>query len=168
MNSIVHKISASVLLFASIIPFAMVFSFHIKQQILHYEMKERLEAQNLHTIILSKKDVHWVKKDKEILVNGRMFDVKSFSVENSEIRFIGLYDDEETALAEQLNNNFNKTNQTGTWLISNLFQWLQSVYTTDNNGTLITESKCQEFSQFIKCRLTSPHKIILTPPPQNT
>lgn len=167
MKVVIHKISASVLLLASIIPFALVFFFHIKQQAVRYEMKERLEEQILHTITLSEADVHWVKKKKEILVNGKMFDVKSYYIENDQYKFTGLYDDEETELAEQLENNFNKNNENGSWLISNLFQWLQSVYPNNNDGILLTLMQEQLNSPFLNINLPSPFRTILTPPPQD-
>ena len=167
MKVVIHKISASVLLIASVIPFALVFFFHIKQQAVRYKMKERLEEHILHSITLSETDVHWINKKKEILVNGKMFDVKSFSVENGNYKFIGLYDDEETELTEQLENNFNKNNENGSWLISNLFQWLQSVYPNDNEGMLLTLLQVQFNSPFININLRSPYRTILTPPPQD-
>ena len=167
MKVVIHKISALVLLLASVIPIALVFFFHIKQQAARHEMKERIEEQNLHSITLSKEKVHWVKKNKEILVNGKMFDVKSFYIENGNYKFIGLYDDEETELAEQLENNFNKTNENGSWLISTLFQWLQSVYPNDNEGMLLTLLQVQFNSPFIYINLHSPYRTILTPPPQD-
>ena len=167
MKVVIHKISASVLLLASSIPFALVFFFHIKQQTVRYEMKERLEEQILQTITLSEADVHWVKKNKEILVNGKMFDVKSYHVENNLYKFTGLYDDEETELTEHLENNFNKNNENGSWLISNLFQWLQSVYSNDNDGMLLTLMQEQLNLPFININLTSPYRTILTPPPQD-
>jgi hypothetical protein len=166
MNSFIHKISASIFLIASFIPVAMVLSFHINQQLVRYEMKEKLEEQNLHTITLSTENVHWVKKNKEILVNGKMFDVKSFSIENGLFKFTGLYDEEETALADQLENNFNKNNHTQSWLISNLFSWLHSVYPGDKIEILVPENRTRIVAHFINNSLSSPFKIILTPPPQ--
>lgn len=168
MNSFIHKITAAILLFASIIPFALVLSFHIKQKVVHYEMKEKLEEKNLHSVSLAITDVHWVKKNKEILINGKMFDIKSFSVENGFYKFTGLYDDEETALALQLENNFNKNKNTGSWLMSNLFQWLQSVYPGEIDLALITETLQQHNPLFLNTDLTSVYSVILTPPPQHS
>lgn len=168
MNSVINKISASIFIFAASIPFALVLIFHIQQQAVRYEMKEKLEEQVLQTITVSEKNVQWVKKNKEILFNGKMFDVKSFSIENGLFKFTGLYDDEETALNEQMENNFNKNNKSSSLLISNLFQWLQSAYPGDNNEMLVIENQTKLIPRLINTMLTSPFKAILTPPPQKS
>ena len=154
------------LLLAAGIPFALILFFHLKQQSVRHIMKERLEEEILHRISLPEAKVHWVKKNKEILVNGKMFDVKTFYVENGYYKFTGLYDEEETESARQLENNFNKNNKTGSWLISNLFQWLQSVFPNETGNELAITIKQQLNSPFIYTNLTSPFRIILTPPPR--
>lgn len=161
-----HKIYAAVLLMASCIPFLFVVCFHVKQQVARYEMKEKLEENILHTITVSEKNVHWVKKNKEILVNGKMFDIKHFQAENGYFIFTGLYDEEETALNEEVNNNFNRNNKSG-WLVTNLFQWLQTVYTTPFTNQLPVIMAVQHNPSFIFTTLTSPILTILTPPPRH-
>lgn len=61
-------------------------------------MREALEKQELSTIIVEK--LHWVKKDKEILVAGRMFDVKSIKLAEGKYAVTGLYDDQEKSIRQ--------------------------------------------------------------------
>ena len=65
-----------------------------------YEMKEALEKSKLHTITTSANTFTWVKENKEILINNELFDVKEWSVENNQYRFTGLFDKEETEIAQ--------------------------------------------------------------------
>ncbi len=133
---------------------------------IRHEMKEKLEQQLLQTVTLSENEVQWVKPGKEILVEGKMFDVKSFSSEKGQYRFTGLFDHEETALVNHLEKNLKKTNESGSWLISALFHLLQSVYSTDGNDTaLISTDKKSDF-YLIYIHILSPFKTIPTPPPQ--
>lgn len=98
-------------------------------------MRNKLHSAVLHTIILDKKEVHWVKSGKEIIINGRMFDVKSFSVHNSTITLTGLYDDDETVLVEQVRKD-RQHNLPGTTQLSQLFQFLQTLYNSSCNGEI--------------------------------
>ncbi len=130
-------------------------------------MKQRLESKMLHTITLAENNVQWIKEGKEILVNGRMFDIKgSENSGNDKIIFTGLYDDDETLLVNQVKKNQQNDNNTGSRLLAQFFQLLQVTFdnTSIENFTL-TLSRNNYFpgnenhptSQFI---------AILTPPPQ--
>jgi hypothetical protein len=46
--------------------------------------------------------LHWYEKDHELLIDGRMFDVKSIRPVDSGYEVTGLFDDEETELFDQL------------------------------------------------------------------
>jgi hypothetical protein len=81
--------------------------FLVKKKIIQREMEEKLEIASLETITVSVSDFVWLKKGKEILVNGKMFDVKSHQVNGTKITFTGLYDDKEKELAATVKNAFN-------------------------------------------------------------
>jgi hypothetical protein len=166
MKAVITKISACFLLIAASIPFALILFLHVKQQAIRHKMKESLEQQLLQTINLSEEEVQWIKPGKEILVDGKMFDVKSFYPEHGQYKFTGLFDQEETALVKQLENNCKKNNEPGSQLLTNLFQWLQSVYPNDIAEPLLVNQLTNINFCFINIHLISPCKTILTPPPQ--
>jgi hypothetical protein len=166
MNAVLQKISACLLLFAAGIPFVFILFLHVKQQAIRHKMKENLEQQLLQTITLSEDEVQWIKPGKEILVAGKMFDVKSFYSENGQYKFTGLFDQEETALVNQMENNCKRSNDSGSRLLTNLFQWLQSVYSNEVAGPLLVNQLNDIKFCFTAIYLISPFKTILTPPPQ--
>lgn len=89
-----------VLLIMIALAFPMMYSAKtIIKRILHkQEMFQKLEGAQLNAIILPLNNVRWFEKGKEIVVNNRMFDVKSWKVVGDSAIFHGLWDDKETAL----------------------------------------------------------------------
>ena len=57
------------------------------------------------------RDVKWIKKDKEILVYGEMFDVKTSVKSGENIVFTGLYDKDEQKLHENLKDFMHRKNK---------------------------------------------------------
>jgi hypothetical protein len=92
------KILAFVLLLIVATPIFFFTCFLVKQKLIQYEMKERLESSLLQTIIADQSDVKWVKKNKEVIIGDRLFDVKFYTIENNQMILTGLYDDAEKKL----------------------------------------------------------------------
>jgi hypothetical protein len=61
-------------------------------------MIEKLETSNLQKISIPRNSVTWFKKNKEIVLGNRLFDVKSSEVNRDSIIFTGLFDDQETRI----------------------------------------------------------------------
>ncbi len=98
-------------------PLLFVAGFLIKQQLVQHEMKQQLEQSALQTIQLDAGKINWVKEGKEILVDGKLFDVKIFIIAANKITLTGLFDYNEDALKLQLEKlaqkqNANPVNQT--------------------------------------------------------
>ncbi len=79
-------------------PILFLIAFFIKQQHIQHEMKEKLEYASLQTITIKKSEFKWVKKNKEIIIDGQLFDVKSIVIYKDEIVVKGLFDDDENEL----------------------------------------------------------------------
>lgn len=75
---------------------------------LKHEMLERLENEQLHRIVLKLDDVHWQEKGTELKINGQLFDVKYYHEENGKLVCWGIFDQEETELANWVENNSEK------------------------------------------------------------
>ncbi len=127
-------------------------------------MKERLEKEMLHTIVIPKEEVIWFKYNKEIRVGDNLFDVKSYSESMGLVSFIGLFDTEETALNDMMEKDTDE--KKGNDLVQ-LFQWLQSpcLNLTFDPGIRINNDKGISFPIFLN--ISSPFINIPTPPPQN-
>jgi hypothetical protein len=163
MNHSLKRISAFFLLLTSCMPFLFTLFFLVKQQIIRHEMKEKLEKEISHTIVVPKNEVVWVRYQKEISIDAKLFDVKSFSEENGLCFFVGLFDAEESSLTDLLEKETDEKNETQ---CSQLFKWLQSPCTglSFEPVRLIDHNKDHNFP--ILLNISSPFLSIPTPPPQ--
>jgi len=94
------KILAASMLVCLAAPIFFLVAFFIKQQHIQHEMKEKLEYTSLQTIAIKMSEFKWVKKGKEIIINGQLFDVKAIVINKNEIIVTGLFDDDENKLEE--------------------------------------------------------------------
>ena len=101
-----HKTIRSfiILFLMALVSLPMLYSAYLyaKKQAVRREMKERLERQALTTVRIHNNSVYWIEKGKEILVNDRMFDIKSIVQDGDYVEFSGLYDDEEKAIEARM------------------------------------------------------------------
>ena len=98
LKLIAKKTGILLLLVFAAIPLFYALGFRVQQLAIHQKMKKRLESQFLHSITIAEKDIYWIEKGKEILINGMMFDIRSSTFEKGYYSFTGLYDNEDQAL----------------------------------------------------------------------
>lgn len=91
-------------LFFLLLPFAGILLLQVAQWCLKNSSAERMEGQGLTTVTLSAATVQWEKKEKELWVEGKLFDVKSYVLKDGVLTATGFFDEEESALAELLSN----------------------------------------------------------------
>lgn len=65
-------------------------------------MLSNLKEEKITTIHVAEKELQWYKKNHEILVDGKMFDVKSIELKDGVYEITGLFDDMETELNAML------------------------------------------------------------------
>ena len=147
-------------------PVVLTFFFLYKQQVIRHEMKEKLEKELLSTITIAKKDVIWVKYKKEIMTDGRMFDVESYTETNGLVTFTGLYDDDETALNKSLEKNIDKKKNRDHQLLTRLFQVLHSFYYNQTEDPVRAASNRTVYNNHTLQNISFPFINILTPPPR--
>lgn len=147
------------------IPLLAVLVFSFKQQRIRHEMKERMEERMLHRVVIADAEIRWAKKDKEIWVNGKMFDIKSMHRKNGTTVFYGLYDDEETALKKTLGKALNKDLNGNTALLANLFQCLQGSLPGQHAEATIAEHKSVFTLSHLIPQLPAWYHPVPTPPP---
>jgi hypothetical protein len=129
-------------------------------------MKENMEQHYLQTITIAENKVQWLKKGKEILVSGKMFDIKSSEKEGSQFIFTGLFDEEETALVKMIENDFNKKNESGKLLFANVFQLLFSAYPVYEIPDFLFSDNKKIFYNWFNNNYSFVFKSITTPPPR--
>jgi hypothetical protein len=98
------KILAFTALLLVAAPLFFFTGYLVKQKIIQYQMKEQLENASLQTITVNKADITSVKKNKEVVIDGELFDVKSYVVAGDKIILTGLYDAAENKLKKEFTN----------------------------------------------------------------
>jgi hypothetical protein len=73
------------------------------QQWIRWEKIEELENSKLIQVTVSRSSINWIKEEKELLIGGKLFDVKSIIEKDGQIILTGLYDQEETAIINAIN-----------------------------------------------------------------
>ena len=130
-------------------------------------MEGKLEQENLQVITIDASSVIWLKKDKELLVNGEPFDVKNITISGNKLILSGLFDLREKKLKRQL-DKYAQTEERSASANNSL---LLLFFTTYYQSTEPVNLSCS-FSLFIKhdwqkkqdkaCSLY--HEIIIPPP----
>ena len=85
----------------------------IKQQIVQSQRNEKFSKEILQNITVSSSAIYWVKPQKEILFNGKLFDVKSYTKNGSNISLTGFFDHKEDKLVQQIVKLALQKNQSG-------------------------------------------------------
>jgi hypothetical protein len=98
-----HHITAFILTAAIALPLLCILFLQGWQCYLKRSTWERLEAKAVQTITVPLHEVHWEKKGKEIIVHGKLFDVKAYAIKESKFIATGVYDEAEIKLAALLN-----------------------------------------------------------------
>ena len=106
-------ITAFVLLLLLALPLFFSLLVLVKQQIAQSQRNEKFSKKILQTITVSTSAIYWVKPEKEILFNGKLFDVKSYSKIGSSISLTGFFDHKEDKLVQQIVKLALQKNQSG-------------------------------------------------------
>jgi len=145
-----------------ILPFLTV----IRESIVRWEMMEALEEKELITVFVCEKDMVWEEAGKECRIKGRLFDVKEYEKINGQYRLMGLYDDREKEIEEQLSIMTEKQNNHQEKLIGKLFklsyvQWDKLTL----SFRLILLPKPKRFL-ILENTYRSPNLAVFSPPPE--
>ena len=139
-----------------------------QQRWIKWEMQEKLEKSQLTTLTLSTHSIQWAKKGKEMLIDGKLFDVKSIAVVNGLATIKGLFDEEETSLSKRIDNLLQQqhsSRQLKTCLIcSILIGFPSSDYATSIN---FFDASSKIFVGHNSSYYSSPFLEFITPPPQS-
>lgn len=164
MKKTIRKIPGLFLLLVGSLPSLITLCFLLRQQMIQYEMKEKLEQSLLQTITINEKDVVWMD-DHEIWVNEHMFDIHSKKLENGTYIFTGLYDEEETKLVKTHKAATEKNSKEGQ-LLTRLMVWLHNIFYDETPADLHLRIKPNYITTFLTPALACPFMERLTPPPQ--
>ena len=168
MNNLQKRITGITLSLLIMAPLFLFLGFSIKQKLVQFEMREKMENSRLQTITLKVNKLHWVNEGKEILLDGKLFDVESFTVSNTDITLTGLFDGKEDRMQQHLRNFLHQKNSTSSPLNQLAFKFLffpiYPVQNTVHVNDILAYTSHRFFSYAEKiCQQTF---TIITPPPR--
>ena len=135
------------------------------QLYVRHQLEERLEREAQVQLALPAGELVWVEKGREILVDGKMFDITNIRYEGDTALVTGIFDDQESDIMHLLQQRA-ATSQDAAGL-AHLFVWLQQFVA---NGTPITYffwcKMATTFAPFTLAHYTAPLLLPQAPPPQ--
>ena len=159
-------IAASIIVAAPAIFFTYIL---ILQQLQQKEMSAHLRNATLQTVVINKADVKWLKKEKEIILNGHLFDVESYKTSGDKLILIGLFDTDEEHLNNQLNSLINKKGANNSPLNKLAIKSLFNPFCTNTKTDTCAANWhfiIQHFSPYLQKGLTINYLSITSPPPK--
>jgi hypothetical protein len=91
-------LAISVIFLASSLPLFFSGFFLSSRLVIRKLMLERVETEQLTTIKIPEKEIEWYNPGYEIIIEGKMFDIKSIHLEDGIYTISGLFDEDETEL----------------------------------------------------------------------
>ena len=102
MNSVSKTISAIGMLILLSLPGFLIVHYQLMQLHTQHQMEEKLEKEHIQIVHIPVSEIQWHKKDKEIIINGKLFDVKSVILVNGVAECKGLFDEQETSIKKMI------------------------------------------------------------------
>ncbi len=96
------KISTFGLVLLITLPLVFTVVILVKQKIVQLQRNARFDKEILQTVIVSTENTYWVKPGKEILLDGKLFDVKSFKTAGNKTSLTGFFDHKEDKLVKRI------------------------------------------------------------------
>ena len=163
------KILAFVMLLAVAAPLLFFAGFLLKQKLIENDMEEMLENTSLQTVTVNLADIQWVKENKEAVIDGKSFDVKSSITKGDQVILTGLYDNEEDGLHEEFNNFVQQKNGAASPLGNAVIKFLFPPLYTNTVNPLWQNSWqyiAQDLFSNYQEKISENNLSIISPPPR--
>lgn len=143
--------------------------YEIMQQYVQHQMREKLEHQELQTVQLPVAEIIWHKKNKEIIVDGKLFDIKEIIISKGIAICTGLYDEKETSIKHRV-YKLHKEQSEDNGYSAKMFGKLVSLLLEKNNTTeffiYISSINSRSYNLFPAEHCLMPDLSIPFPPPK--
>lgn len=110
MNQLKKKITAYGFLLLVAMPLFFSVFYLIRQKAIQQEAAKNMETANLQTVTITSAELYWVKEGKEVLIDGKLFDVKYYSIAKGKIMLTGLFDGKEDKFVMQMTSMLQEKN----------------------------------------------------------
>jgi hypothetical protein len=107
--------------------------YHARTVAIEHKMEQTLETAQLTTITINSNNIVWAKKNKEIIYNNQLFDVKKILIKNNIATITGLYDTAEKKVKEKAEALVKDQKKNSNTVAQNYFQlqWFVEHSTAD-------------------------------------
>jgi hypothetical protein len=163
------KIAIILICFTALLPLFLSSFFLGGRLAIRIIMFEKLEKENIQSLRLKADKINWYKKGRELIIDGKMFDVKSMEKQGDEYMITGLFDEMETTLNDQLTMAHDRSNQ-HTNISNQLLQACLGIIAIQLINTDLPTAEGPEinrvhFSDFSTPLIARP-LVIFSPPPE--
>lgn len=161
-----NNIKATFLLLIVAIPLLLSIGFLLTQLSIQVQMECELENAATQKFTLGADQVHWIKKNKEILIDGKYFDLKSITVNKDSIIVEGIFDEDEDVLNEKYGGMTDHKKQAHPFCNSLAFLFIFNA-TLPSSPTLELDllSLCSKKWDTTSRNIVSQFLLVYTPPP---
>jgi hypothetical protein len=167
MSNVYKNLLGLSMLFIVALPLIYSAGFIIKQKAAVYKMQERLETASLKTYTIAKSDVKWIKKGREVLIDGKLFDLKSIKSINDTYEITGLFDDDEDEIIREYNVMIHqKGNQSSPLNKFVIKLFLSDIFCLQPYYTSLSMQLCgkNNFRNYNEIAITAYNAVIIPPP----
>ncbi|RYZ59096.1 MAG: hypothetical protein EOO14_08835 [Chitinophagaceae bacterium] len=159
-----RHISAAIFSTMLLLPLLAMFLLQLGKAYIQSTRDERLETEDLVTVVLPADKVVWEEDEKELWVGDQMFDVASYTIQDGHYHLTGVYDDDETEVAGSLLHLLLSGNNAG------FLQFLLLLQSFAGSILLLYFSVAFFVKKkkviFLRSALLSPIHLVLGPPPR--
>lgn len=159
-----HIIIASMLA-VILVPMMAPASLLVQKWWVKWEMKEKLEKDDLQWVTVASNEVKWYITGKECIIAGKMFDVKQVREQEGKLLLLGIFDEKETEIEKKLSSTELPNDHERSMLIFHMVHL--ALENTDSKNRLQQPdiAKAPMLSIY-KAYSGQSHRHITTPPPE--
>ena len=125
------RVCRSIVAFFLLLPFAVPLLFlsflQLRQAYIKHGMEERLETHMIKTFFVPQQKWRQLNS-REILVDGKLFDLKEVRKESSGFNVTGVFDEDEMAVLQQITQACSATNLKDTPVFAQFFHLLHGLF----------------------------------------
>jgi hypothetical protein len=145
MLTVKKQLTAFGLLLLVALPLVLSVCMFVNQKMLQFQRQQRFETEQLQTVVIACEKLSWVQDEKEVLINGRLFDVESIKKTGQTLELTGFFDHQEDKLVKHINTVEPQKNNSGNLLNQLAFNFLflpnykeTTAFSIQNNWQLIS------------------------------
>ncbi len=162
------KIYTGFFLLLLALPSVFSFVLFIADEINTFQITEQLEQSALTNVSMNIGKLVWVNKGKEIRIDGKLFDVKSYSISGNTVTLKGLYDIIEDEICKQVkavkNAQKNNPGLPQLLLVQLMFPAMADV-SVKNETLFFCPLDICNYPSYINAYYVKHSIAVLTPPP---